>query len=54
MKLFLQVRYSSLTEAVRLLGCFSQESEIQPLPDDLRPREETEFSELFCNLREQK
>ena len=49
-----QIRYSSLTEAVRLLGCFSIETEIQPVPNHLKPREETEFSELFCKLREQK
>ncbi|KAL3875787.1 hypothetical protein ACJMK2_033704 [Sinanodonta woodiana] len=39
------VRYDSLTEAVRLLGCFSSTMDIQPIPEDLTPTKN--FSNMF-------
>ena len=48
----LQVRYASLTEAVRLLGCFSGETDIQVVDKGATPREESPLSEFFYNLKE--
>ena len=49
-----QVRYASLTEAVRLLGCFDAVTDIQPtsavLADLKPPSEDTVFSRLFHEL----
>ncbi len=48
-----EVRYASMTEAVRLLGCFSTETDIQATPLDMYPREDQEFNQFFSNLKEQ-
>ncbi|CAH1794598.1 unnamed protein product [Owenia fusiformis] len=45
------VRYASLTEAVRLLGCFSSEVDIQPTTSTLKTSEDHPFDEFFCNLK---
>jgi len=49
-----QVRYASLTEAVRLLGCFDTATDIQPasaaFADVKPPAEDTVFSRLFHEL----
>jgi len=49
-----QVRYASLTEAVRLLGCFDAVTDIQPTPAvlaDLKPpSEDSLFNRLFHEL----
>ena len=49
-----EVRYASLTEAVRLLGCFSTDVDIQGYEENVRPRESTPFSDFFYTLEEQR
>ena len=49
-----EVRYASLTEAVRLLGCFVNEVDMQPFPKDMTPRLDMEFPEFFSSAREQR
>ena len=46
----IQVRYASLTEAVRLLGCFGNEVDIQPAVVCLKSSDDTTFCELFHNI----
>ncbi|KAK2144413.1 hypothetical protein LSH36_759g01016 [Paralvinella palmiformis] len=48
-----EVRYASLTEAVRLLGCFSPHTQIQPICGRLKTCEETVFAELFVNMHKE-
>jgi len=49
-----QVRYASLTDSVRLLGCFDAVTDIQPtstaFADIKPPAEDTVFSRLFHEL----
>lgn len=47
---FVQVRYASLTEAVRLLGCFSTEVDIQLAIVGLKVSGNTAFTELFHDI----
>ena len=51
--MFLQVRYDSLTEAVRLLGCFSNTVDIPAATDDLKPSDSLDhFASVFCSCKE--
>ncbi|ESO89055.1 hypothetical protein LOTGIDRAFT_154132 [Lottia gigantea] len=50
-----EVRYDSLTEAVRLLGCFSTYIDIQTESEDTKPTDNTElFTNLFQHSKEDK
>ncbi|XP_041362357.1 WD repeat and FYVE domain-containing protein 3-like isoform X2 [Gigantopelta aegis] len=50
-----EVRYDSLTEAIRLLGCFSSTMDIQPAPEDVSPSESLEhLGEFFCHTKEER
>jgi len=54
LRLCVKVRYASLTEAVRLLGCFDTITDIQPtsavLADLKPPADDSMFSQLFHEL----
>ena len=51
--LVLQVRYDSLTEAVRLLGCFSSTVDIQPIVDGETVSDNYQmFEEFFYSCKE--
>ncbi|KAK2154074.1 hypothetical protein NP493_2226g00007 [Ridgeia piscesae] len=47
-----EVRYSSLTEAVRLLGCFSTTADIEPVVGVTADREGADFADYFVTLDE--
>jgi hypothetical protein len=47
-----EVRYGSLTEAVRLLGCFTTCSQINNCSDNWTLMEEPPFDEFFCLMKE--
>ncbi|XP_050392525.2 WD repeat and FYVE domain-containing protein 3 [Patella vulgata] len=50
-----EVRYDSLTEAVRLLGCFSSSIDIQTDPEAATPSENVDlFQQLFLQSKEDK
>ena len=45
----IQVRYASLTEAIRLLGCFGSEVNVESAVAGVKTSDET-FGELFYNI----
>ncbi|XP_074647224.1 WD repeat and FYVE domain-containing protein 3-like [Tubulanus polymorphus] len=47
-----EVRYGSLTEAVRLLGCFSPTTDVAVYGNDWQTADEPPFEEFFCTLKE--
>ncbi|XP_064637335.1 WD repeat and FYVE domain-containing protein 3-like isoform X3 [Lineus longissimus] len=47
-----EVRYGSLTEAVRLLGCFTTCSKIKNCSDNWTLMDEPPFDEFFCLMKE--
>lgn len=49
-----EVRYSSLTEAVRLLGCFSPSTQMHVLPQYMAPSEDSQFADIFTTCIEDK
>ncbi|XP_048248442.1 WD repeat and FYVE domain-containing protein 3-like isoform X1 [Haliotis rufescens] len=50
-----EVRYDSLTEAIRLLGCFSNTIDIQPAPEDMKPSENLDhLHDFFCHTKDDK